>query len=70
VRTVIAVAVGVVVFLVATPLLVLAGAFTLRVGLGAVRYRDLHLPVLVITGSLAGGAGLALLSFRHVRVRD
>lgn len=69
VRTVGAVLVGVVVFTIGALALVVLGAFTLRTVLGVARYRDLGLPAFVIGGSLLGGAGLGILSFRRLRVR-
>jgi hypothetical protein len=61
--------VGIVVFVIAALVLMLVGAFSLRTVLGVARYRDLDLPVVVIGGSLLGGAGLGILSFRRLWVR-
>jgi hypothetical protein len=69
-RTVGAVAIAVVVSLLVTLVLMLGGAFTLRTALGAARYRDLGLPVVVIGGAVAGGIGLGVLSFLRIRSRD
>lgn len=63
-RTVGSVIVGIVVFAVGALVLMLVGAFSLRTVLGVARYRDLGLPVVVIGGSLLGGAGLGIVSFR------
>jgi hypothetical protein len=69
VRTVVSAILGIVVFVVGALALMLVGAFILRTLLGVARYRDLGLPAVVIGGSLLGGAGLGVLSFRRVGAR-
>lgn len=69
VRTASASAIAIVVFVVLTPVLLLAGAFTLRLAFGVARYRDLGLPTVVYAVALIGGAGLSMLTFRRLRVR-
>lgn len=65
----IAVVAGITAFLIATLGLILIGAFTLRTTLGAKRYGELGLPVVVIGLSLLGATGLGILIFRRLRVR-
>lgn len=66
-RTAGAVAIAVVVSLLATLVIMLVGAFSLRTALGATRYRDLGLPVLVIGVGVVGGIGLGIISFLRMR---
>jgi hypothetical protein len=66
-RTAAAVALGIVVFIVATLGLMLFGAFCLRGVFGVERYRDLGLPALAIGGGIAGGIGSGFLAFRRLR---
>lgn len=60
---------GIIVFAVGAPALILVGAFSLRTVFGVARYRDLGLPVVVLGRGLLGGAGLGIHSFRRLRLR-
>lgn len=56
-------------FVVATLAFMLAGAFTLRSIFGVERYRELRLPIVVIGGSVVGGASLGIDLYRRMRRR-